>query len=297
MTISDYIRQFLTYARIDQGLAENSLKAYANDLRQFATFLAGRQVHDLAAVTRDLVLDFLEERRDGSAVSTVARKLVTLRVLFRYLAQERILAHNVTEVMDSPRLWELLPEFLTEAEVTRLLKVWQRARSPLLRRNQAMLELLYASGLRVSELTGLRLEQLRFDLGIVRVSGKGRKTRLVPVGIPAQQQVQRYVQEVRPQLLKHGPCPEVFVSHRGRPLTREMINRILNRAALEAGIQRGVHPHMLRHSFASHLLAHGADLRVIQEMLGHADISTTQIYTHVSSQRLAQAHRAFHPRG
>jgi len=297
MTITDHMRQFLVYARVDKGMAVNSLKAYGNDLRQFATFLAGRQVHDLAVVTRDLILDFIEERRERQAVSTVARKLVALKVFFRYLTQERVLEHNVTEVMDSPRLWQLLPEFFTEPEVTRLLKVWQRAKSPLLRRNQAMLELLYASGLRVSELTGLRLEQLRFDLGIVRVSGKGRKTRLVPVGIPAQEQVQRYVREVRPGLLKGGPVPEVFVSHRGRPLTRERIYRILRQAAREAGIQREVHPHMLRHSFASHLLAHGADLRVIQELLGHADISTTQIYTHVSSERLAQAHRAFHPRG
>ncbi len=291
------IQEFIAYARIEKGLADLSLAAYQGDLVQVATFLEKREVVSLEAVTRDHLLDFLESCRDEQESSTVARKLVSIKVFFRFLAAERYLTKNVTDVMDSPRLWQLLPEFLTEAEVTRLLKVFKKARSPLARRNWAIIELLYASGLRASELTSLTIDNLRFDLNVVHVIGKGGKGRLVPIGKPAQEQINYYVQHIRSQLLRHGPVPEVFVSKNGHPLTRDWIWRIVKNAARDAGIQKNIYPHMLRHSFASHLLAHGADLRVIQEMLGHADISTTQIYTHVSQEHLVRAHRAFHPRG
>lgn len=297
MTTYEAIRDFITWNKIERGLAENSLQAYRSDLVQFAEFLGQEGIKQMDEVEQDHVLDFLEDRRDEQAPATVARKLVAIKVFFRYLHQERFVEANVTEVLEGPRLWQLLPHLLSEAEVRKLLEVNRKAKSPFDRRNQAILELLYASGLRVSELTSIKVDQLRFDLGVVHVIGKGNKGRIVPFGKPAQKELRHYLKHVRPFLLKRGPVPEVFVSKSGRPLTREWIWRVVRKVARQAGIRKDIHPHMLRHSFASHLLAHGADLRVIQELLGHADIATTQIYTHVSHDQLAHAHRAYHPRG
>ena len=200
-------------------------------------------------------------------------------------------------VLQGPRLGRSLPEMISVEEVGKLLDVWKDAKEPLERRNRTMLELFYASGLRVSELAELRLNGLNFEDGMVRVLGKGSKERVVPMGRPAQEALKSYLKEVRPALDKTGAAPQVFLSKSGRALTRAMVWNIVRLAARLAGITKTVYPHLLRHSFASHLLAGGADLRVIQEMLGHADIGTTQIYTHVEADRLAAVHRQFHPRG
>ena len=293
----ELIKEFAANLHVERGLSANTVAAYRSDLAQFAAYAATRGVTDPNAVQRDLILDFLEAQRDTREVATIARRLVTIKVFFRFLHEEHRIVTNLTEVMELPRLWKLLPGLLSEAEVGRLLTVIRKDKSLLGRRNQAMLELLYASGLRVSELADLTLDQLRFDLGVVHVTGKGRKSRLVPVGEPAQAAIDDYRRHIRPQLLRQGPVSQLFVSKNGRRLDRTRIWHIVRQAAKLAGISRPVHPHMLRHSFASHLLAHGADLRIIQEMLGHADISTTQVYTHVDPSRLVQAHRAFHPRG
>jgi len=291
-----YLEQFQGYVALEKGLAENSVAAYVHDIRVFIEFMQARQCDSPERVTRDDVLDFLEAARAaGLATSSVARRLLALKVFFRYLQHERIIARNVVEVMDGPRLWKMLPEFLSVAEVSAMLAAF-KGRDKLSRRNTAILELFYATGLRVSELAGLRVDGLRLDEGIVRVIGKGNKERIVPVGRPAQKTLRAYLDEVRPLLDHDGRAVQLFLSVTGRALTRARVWAVVKEAALRAGVAKNVYPHMLRHSFASHLLAGGADLRVIQEMLGHADIATTQIYTHIDQGRLLAVHKRFHPR-
>jgi len=301
------IDEFLADAGVEKELADNSLTAYKTDLLQLATNLVKHDISSWDDVTSDHILDFLGTvKAAGSktsrvarkpAPSTLARKLVSIKVFYRYLHRERILTRNVTEVMDGPRLWRLLPEHLSEAEVDRLLEVNADACNGLVLRNQSMLELLYASGLRASELVMLAIDGLKLESNILRVTGKGNKTRLVPIGAPAQSRLKQYLEQVRPRLQREPPCPQVFLSKSGRPLTRARVWAIVKECAKLAGIQKNVYPHALRHSFATHLLANGADLRIIQEMLGHADISTTEVYTHVNTGRLIRAHAQFHPRG
>ncbi len=291
------IKHFLSYAKVEKDLADNTIEAYRSDLSQLLEYVHDRGRSTWTSVDRDLLLDFLDEFRDTHSPASIARKLVSLKVFWRFMFNQQVVEVDITEVMDSPRLWKLLPEYLTEQEITRLLKVHANNRAPLSRRNQAILELLYATGVRVSELVNLQLDQVRFDLDIVHVTGKGRKSRIVPVGKLAQKAVTVYLNHARPQLLKRGPQAVVFVSRNGLPLTRGRIWKMLQETAVQGGIHKKLYPHMLRHSFASHLLANGADLRVIQEMLGHADISTTQIYTHISQNQITAAHRQFHPRG
>ncbi len=292
-----YIDQFLTFASVEKGLAKNSLESYGTDLRQFLRFLRGVDIREWSSVTREDILNFLEiSYEKESATATIARKLVTIKVFFRFLFQENIIKTNVTEVMDSPKLWKILPDFLNELEINSLLKVYDDGNTNLDFRNKTILELIYACGLRVSELSNLRLDDIKFDLNVLRVTGKGNKTRIVPFGKPAGKFLIKYIEKVRPFLEREVGVPNVFLSNNGRPLTRARIWGIVKDASIKAGIRKNIFPHTLRHSFASHLLANGADLRVIQEMLGHADISTTQIYTHVDRSHLSQIHNKFHPR-
>jgi integrase/recombinase XerD len=217
-------------------------------------------------------------------------------VFFRYLQREGLLARNVTEVMESPRLWKMLPSTLSYREVERLLETpGGLARYAL--RDRALLEMLYATGLRVSELANLTLDEIHFDSGYVRCTGKGNKVRIVPFGESARQHVERYLREARDQFKPEVGNRSVFLTYRGAKFSRQGLWKLIRRLARQAGITRKVSPHTLRHSFASHLLANGAPLRVIQEMLGHADIATTQIYTHVDQNRLKSIHAQFHPRG
>ncbi len=293
------IKQFITWAAVERGLAKNSLTAYETDLKQLAAFLTEAGRTSWTQVSRDDLHDFLDHALDMQQESTtIARKMVTLKIFFRWLFQERLLQQDVTEVMDSPRTRRSLPHYLTEKEVGALLELYRKSKDLLDRRNHLIVEILYASGLRVSELVTLTVEQIQFDQNVFRVTGKGSKTRLVPFGTPAHEQLKYYLEEVRPQLASDTQAyAELLLSKNGRPLTRARIWQVLKQMALAAGIGKELHPHMLRHSFASHLLSHGADLRTIQEMLGHADISTTQIYTHIDEDRLVDIHRQFHPRG
>ena len=309
----DQIDEFLTFVRIEKGLADNSRTAYKTDLLKFAKNLVVHGIGSWDAVTRDHILNFLDtvkmdEKSETTTGATVARTLVSIRVFYRYLRREGILKRNVTEVMDGPGLWRLLPEHLSEAEVDQLLKVnvdrllevdAAACKYLLLLRDQSMLELLYASGLRGSELVMLKIDELKLDLDSnhLRITGKGNKTRLVPIGAPARLRLKSYLADVRPRLEREPLCPQVFLSKSGKQLTRARVWAIVKECAKQAGIEKKVSPHTLRHSFATHLLANGADLRIIQEMLGHADISTTEIYTHVESARLRRAHDQFHPRG
>lgn len=288
--------QFLDYLTLERGLSANTRSAYAGDLTGFIQFLQRGGLQSLNKLARKQVVDFLMMEKDrGLSAASLSRRLVAIRVFLRYLQQEGLLAANVTETMDSPKLWKLLPDTLSPAEVERLLEA-PRLDRPKGLRDRALLETLYGTGLRVSEVAGLRLQDIQFDAGYLRCMGKGRKERIVPLGGAAAAYLRRYIDETRPILLRHETSDVVFLSNRGRALSRKTIWQMIRAMTRAAGIAKHVSPHTLRHSFASHLLANQAPLRVIQEMLGHADIGTTQIYTHVDSQRLQQVHRQFHPR-
>jgi len=292
------VREFLTYAAVERGLARNSLAAYGLDLRQLVAFLTARGRTDWSAVSRDDVLAYLDEvHGQGRESATLARKLVSAKVFCRWLARERQVPRDVLAVLNSPRAHRRLPAYLTEAEVERLLALHRDRSEPLPCRDRLVLEVLYASGLRVSELASLPTAAIDFERRVFRVTGKGQKTRLVPFGEPAAAALRHYLEQVRPQLARaERPCAELLLTKTGRPLSRLRLWQIVEQSAKAAGIGKHLHPHLLRHSFASHLLSHGADLRTIQELLGHADIATTQIYTHVDEARLAGIHRRFHPR-
>ncbi len=300
ITFADGIKRFAEYLTLERGLSVNSREAYISDLRNCADYLASRQISSWNEANYELLLDTLDDLRERRLASTtVARHLISIKMLFRFLAAEKLISGDCADLIDSPRLWKNLPEFLSENEIDKLLNVFSnRSSDPLELRNRTILELLYSSGLRVSEAASLPLTALDFENNLLRISGKGNKTRIVPFGVPAKRLLQRYLQKARVELvLDKPPVNTVFVSNNGRKLDRERIWQIVKNAALLAGIDKNIYPHTLRHSFASHLLSHGADLRIIQEMLGHSDIATTEIYTHVDKSRLLSVHKKFHPRG
>ena len=292
------LQHFCGYLLMERGLSRNSMSAYRCDLADFIAYLKKYGKTDFSEVTRDNIIDFLgEHKENGMEPASLARRLVAIKVFFRYLAQEKFVPENITSVMDSPKLWRILPEFMSSREVEALMNVYAvNAKDFLAIRNRAILEVLYACGLRVSEVASLNVSSVNAENGVIRVLGKGSKERIVPVGHLAVQALRRYLTKSRPNLLRSPDEPTLFLSQRGRKLNRERIWAIIKEAALQAGIMKNIHPHTLRHSFASHLLENGADLRVIQEMLGHADIATTQIYTHVDQRQLLAVHKKFHPR-
>lgn len=283
---------------IERGLSNETGQAYANDLRAFQAWLSPAERADLASVDRRRFTGFLMQgRKEGLKPATVARRLVSIKMFFRYLHSEGLIQNDLSQCLDSPKLWRHLPEILSPAQVDALLNAPDK-KTDKGRRDRAMLELMYACGLRVSELVNLQKPQLHFDEGYIRIRGKGNKERLVPIAKFSAKAVQSYIDDVRPRLIVNDSEAGqiVFLSMNGRPLTRARIWQLIRELATDAGLPHGIHPHSLRHSFASHLLSAGAPLRTIQEMLGHADISTTQIYTHVDQQRLKQVHSSFHPR-
>lgn len=290
------LEQFLDYVSLERGLCKNTRAAYADDIGRFLDYLAKKGVNSLNDVTRKQILDhLLAEKSRGLAANSLSRHLVSLKVFFRYLTQEGLLAVNVAETMESPKVWKMLPGVLTPKEIERLFDA-PDLKKPLGIRNRAILELFYATGLRVSEMAGLQHSDLHFDEKFLRCIGKGRKERVVPVAGSAIKWVERYLKEVRPQLTPGDHEQTVFLSKQRQAMSRKTIWNIIKNCARDAGITKSIYPHTLRHSFASHLLANGAPLRIIQEMLGHADIATTQIYTHVDPDRLKGVHRQFHPR-
>ena len=291
-----FLESFLDYISLERGLSINTRKAYADDIGQFLGYLDQKGVTSLNQVDRKQVLDHLMVMKDkGMSTSSISRHLVSIKVFFRYLQQEGLLDKNVTDTMDSPKLWKILPDTLSEKEVDLLLRA-PDMRKPLGVRDRAILEMFYASGLRVSELANLQISSLHLDDGYIRVIGKGRKERVIPVAEDSANILHCYLEEVRPMLCDNPHLQNVFVSKRETALCRQRLWQIIKEYTKKAGIMKNVTPHTLRHSFASHLLQNGAPLRVIQEMLGHADIATTQIYTHVDSDRLKSVHQQFHPR-
>lgn len=290
------LEKFLTFLSLEKGLSANTSVAYEHDLHDFIQWLQRKKISQLGEVTRRHIMDYLlDQREKGRAATTISRRLVAIRVFFRFLQQEGLIGANITDAMDAPRLWKILPETMSVEEVDRLLKS-PDLKDPRGVRDKAMLEVLYSSGLRVSELTSLTVDQIHADAKYIRCIGKGRKERVVPYGSSAKAYLQRYLDEVRPLWNKQPSQRAVFISRRDQPLSRKTVWERIKKYARQAGITHDISPHTLRHSFASHLLANQAPLRIIQEMLGHADISTTQIYTHVDNGRLKSVHQKFHPR-
>jgi integrase/recombinase XerD len=295
------VRDFLTWLRVEAGLAPATLDAYGRDLRDLVGELDAQRVDGVAAVRAGHLVDHIRalHRVRGLAASSVARHLATLRVFFRFLHANGLVDENPTRVLDPPTRWRRLPGVLSPRQMKQLLAGPAPEHGSLWRRDRALLEAMYAAGLRASEVSALRVGDYNATLGVLLVTGKGRKQRIVPVGEPAQEALAAYLVQ-RAEICARGADERgegrLFLSASGRPLERVAIWQIVRRNAVRAGLGH-VHPHMLRHSFATHLLAGGADLRVVQELLGHSDISTTQVYTHVDRSRLRDVIRKHHPRG
>ena len=288
------IEEFVDLSWMERGLAEATLSAYRSDLSRFSRWLSGRG-RRLEEARRLDVLDFLGEHAHWPP-RTVARRLSALRRFYQHLEREGRIGNNPCERVDAPRLGRPLPGVLSEQDVERLLAAPDLETASGVR-DRAMLEVLYATGLRVSELVGLRSEQVNLVQGVLRVVGKGGRERLVPLGEPAVEWLERFLRQGRADILGRKRSPALFPTSRGGAMTRQAFWHLVKRYAVRAGISQGISPHTLRHAFATHLLDHGADLRVVQMLLGHRDISTTQIYTHIARERLKVLHARHHPRG
>lgn len=295
------LQRYLQFIKLEKGLSKNSVVSYENDLRRYLMFLAqDLRLKDLAGVTLNHIEQYLEELSAMNlSASSVARNISSIRSFHEFAVVEKMAEANPAELVELPRKAQKLPEVLTPDEIGRILETPNRETDAGIR-NAAILECLYATGMRVSELVNLELDNLFFEIGFIRVVGKGNKERLVPVGEIAQSALEHYIETVRPRF-KSDNHPQkaenkIFLNQRGGPLSRMSIWNIVNDAAERAGIEKNVYPHIFRHSFATHLLEGGADLRAVQEMLGHSSIITTEIYTHVDRSLLHQIHKEFHPR-
>lgn len=294
--MESYVSQFINYLAVERGLAQNTLESYGRDLRQFQSYLQNSQMDILKDSSRNTILTYLNNLQNkGRAVSTISRNLAAIKSFYQYLVRERYLEKDPAANLESPKLEKKLPKILTIAEVEELLKQ-PNAFLPAGLRDKAMLELLYATGIRVSELISLNISDVNLDMGYIKCFGKGAKERIVPLGSIAAKCVQEYINKGRSKLVRTYDESALFVNHHGNRLTRQGFWKIIKKYAQEANIVREITPHTLRHSFATHLLENGADLRSVQEMLGHADISTTQIYTHVTKNRLKEVYDKAHPR-
>ena len=294
MSSTDLIDQFLDAVWVEQGLSKNTLSAYSSDLRIFAKWLSDKSMLD---VDKGDLSRFLAARyAAGIGNRSTARILSSLRRFYGYYIRENSLIIDPTLLIESPHIGRPLPISLSELDVELLLNAPEVTNTNGFR-DKTMLEVLYATGLRVSELVGLKFEQISFRQGVVRIIGKGNKERLVPVGEEAMSWLEAYMVQARKKLLGERQCDYLFVTNRGDGMTRQAFWHIIKRHAKKAGISKVLSPHTLRHAFATHLLNHGADLRVVQLLLGHADLSTTQIYTHIARERLKELHSKFHPRG
>jgi len=295
--MNELIKQFLDYISIEKGLSQNTIESYGRDLFKFGKYLKSHGIEKPKEVKKNNISKYLYFLKDkGLAASSISRNLVAIKMFFRFLVTEHVLKEDAAGLLESPRLTQSLPDVMDIGEVTRILEAPNK-RDTLGVRDTAALELMYATGMRVSELVGLVLNNLNMDVGFVRCSGKGGKERIIPIGSKAKTALQKYIEKSRPKLLKRSPDTHIFISRLGKKISRQSFWKIIKKYTKLAGIKKDISPHTLRHSFATHLLEKGADLRSVQEMLGHADISTTQIYTHINKARLKGIHRKFHPRG
>ncbi len=289
------IDMFIDHLWLEDGLSKNTLESYRIDLSQFNIWL-NKQESQLLAITQADIQQYLAVKTPQSKPRSISRLIASMRRFYRYALREHLIEVDPTLQIESPKLPRSLPQSLNEQEVNDLLDA-PDINQHIGLRDRAMLELLYASGLRVSELVAVKVNEVSTQDGVVRVTGKGSKTRLVPMGEEAADWIDRYLKYARPEILQKRPCDELFVTNRAEMMTRQAFWYLIKRYALIAGITKHISPHVLRHAFATHLLNHGADLRVVQMLLGHSDISTTQIYTHVARERLKQLHSVHHPRG
>lgn len=297
----EHLKEFCEYLSLERGLSRKTILSYRSDLVIFGRFLEARKITSPADVTREIIRDFLaEEGKRGMSERSRARELVSVKMFFRFLVLTQCLEADVTEVMSAPKLTAKIPECLSVEEVSRLLTAYDcppdEKSGPKYLRNRAALALLYASGIRVSELCDLKLAAIDFAEGVMRVRGKGDKERLVPFDAQAARAMQDYLEQGRAALDVTGRCPYLMVSIRGRQMNRRTLWGVVEEAGRLAEINKRIHPHLLRHSFATHLLANGADLRAIQELLGHASIDTTQVYLSTDTSKIADAFHKFHPR-
>lgn len=290
------IEEFINYLSVERGLSSNTLLAYNRDLTKYVQCLEKAAVKEINHVRREHITNFMyDQKNKGLSANSIGRSLAALKMFHRFLVRERLAREDPSGLVETPRLWKRVPDVLTAMEIEKLIEAskgrkWQAVR------DNAILELFYASGVRVSELINLKLDNLNLELGYLRCMGKGRKERVIPVGKKAAEAVKKYCETARKRFLKDPAETTLFLSRLGRKISRQCIWGLIKVYAQKAGIKKEVKPHTLRHSFATHLLERGADLRSVQEMLGHADISTTQIYTHVDRERLKAVHKQFHPR-
>lgn len=287
---------YLHYLKVERGLSENTIASYGIDLKLFLEYLRENEIPSFKQVNKEVIVNYMQaEKNNNKANSSILRSVSSLRKFFQYLAQEKIIEKDPMLLIDTPKKKQHLPQVLTKEEVEKLLHS-PNTGQVLGLRDRAMLELMYATGLRISEIINLKLEDLHLTMGILQTLGKGHKERIVPVGDEAIKWINRYLEEARPKLLKQKRSNYLFLNFHGNNLTRQGVWKNLKAEVRKAGIQKNITPHTLRHSFATHILENGADLRIVQELLGHADISTTQIYTHLSNKQLADIYNRAHPR-
>lgn len=295
--MDDYIDEFMNHLSVERGLAQNTLMAYRTDLLKYTDYLKMTENISLEKVKRDHIVGFMfDQKQNGLSANSIGRALAAIKMYHRFLLRERISSQDPSALVETPKVWKRMPDVLSVAEIEAMIKAtdgkgWQAIR------DKSILEMFYASGMRVSELVDLKIENVNLEVGYVRCMGKGSKERIIPIGARAKEALIIYYQTVRKDLLKEHKVNTVYISRLGKKISRQSIWKIIKQYALKAKIHKEIKPHTLRHSFATHLLEHGADLRSVQEMLGHSDISTTQIYTHVDRDRLRSIHKQFHPRG
>ena len=295
--MQELLTKYFNYLLIERGIAQNTLESYSRDLRRFVLFVhEEKRLANLNEVTTEVITEYLVRIRDeGLAAYSMNRSLAALRGFYKYLLREKIIKKNPLANIELAKVWMKLPDTVSKEEMTAILAQPGTQSTPAIR-NTAMLELLYATGIRVSELINLTMNSVNWQVGFLIVMGKGSKERIVPVGKVAYDCVRRYVDEVRPKLMEKKSTDVLFLNRFGRKFSRQGFWKIVVGYAKQAGLQKKVYPHTFRHSFASHLLEGGADLRTVQVMLGHSDISTTQIYTHITRERLKEVHEKYHPR-
>ncbi|MFA5150863.1 MAG: site-specific tyrosine recombinase XerD [Candidatus Omnitrophota bacterium] len=294
--MKELIDTFLNYLSVERGLSNNTIISYREDLNTYLDFIEKNDIDALSKISKNNITNFMfAQKEKGIGANSIARRLAAIRMFHRFLTRERILKSDPSTLIESPKLWKRVPETLSLNEVEALI-AQPNVRDIQGIRDKAILETLYATGMRVSEAVNLKKDNVNLDIGFLRCIGKGAKERVIPLGKKAIAGIQRYLDISRPKLLKNKESEFLFVSRFGSKISRQSFWKIIKKHATAARIKKPIKPHILRHSFATHLLEHGADLRSVQEMLGHSNISTTQIYTHINKDRLKSVHKQFHPR-
>lgn len=294
--LSKYVDDFINYIFIEKKLSDNTKTAYKTDLMGYIEYLNKLGINTPDNISKENITDYIEKLRNNISARSVNRKIVSIKAFHKYLIRENIINHNVTSNIDSPKIGKHLPKVLSVEDVDKLLSI--TLKTPFDYRNKAMLELMYATGLRVSELINLKLDDINLEMAIVRCIGKGSKERMVPLGDVALNYIDLYINLYRSGMLKKTQTNNLFLNNHGKPITRQGFFKIIKKIAKEKGIDESlIHPHTIRHSFATHLIDYGADLRSVQELLGHSDITTTQIYTHIAQNKIKKEYDEYHPRG